>query len=91
MPDKSKLPDSLEQNLAKDRNINTRLTNLTTEKSSLLTLKVIELSASTKELSSGFTFRSWTYTIVVVKLALDGKGDEVYVDIGYGVTLIDWE
>ena len=51
--------------------------------------KVIESNTVNLDLSNSFAFRSWSYATVVVKLKLYSKGDNIYIDTGYSITLIN--
>lgn len=51
--------------------------------------KVIESSAPATELGTGFAFRSWNYAIASIKLAPEGRVDEICLDTGCGVSLVD--
>ena len=86
------VPIPFEENIYKPTKLpaGTGLTNFTdAEKSTASNLVIIESTASIKELGNDFIFRSWTYVIVAVKLSLEAALEEVYIDIGCGVTLID--
>lgn len=51
--------------------------------------RVVESTASTSEQGSGFGFRSWNYAMAKVRLTKTGTDDNVCLDTGCGVTLID--
>ena len=53
------------------------------------TIPVVESNAVNSDLGNGFAFRSWSYATAVVKLHPHSKGDNVCMDTGCGVTLID--
>ena len=52
-------------------------------------LRIIESTASKKDLGNGFAFRSWTYAKIPARLLPDVDDVEVCIDSGCGVTLID--
>ena len=51
--------------------------------------RIIKSTASGNELGSGFAFRNWTYTMIAAKLDLSKDAEDIYADIGCGVSLID--
>lgn len=53
------------------------------------TPRVVESMASASEQGSGFGFRSWNYAMAKVRLTETGADDNVCLDTGCGVTLID--
>ena len=75
------LPENLANLTAAEKTI--------TRESTVSIPRIIESTASTKDVGNGFTFRSWTYAIIPVKLDVTGAAEDVYTDTGCGVTLID--
>ena len=51
--------------------------------------RIVESSASTADQGTGFGFRSWNYAMAKVRLTKIGEEDDVCLDTGCGVTLVD--
>lgn len=51
--------------------------------------RIVESAASTAEQGTGFGFRSWNYAMAKIRLTKSGQDDDVCLDTGCGVTLID--
>ena len=46
--------------------------------------------ASTKDISTKFNFQSYNYTIVKVRLTLKSKDKDIYLNLGYSASLINY-
>ena len=56
-----------------------------------LNLKIVNFNTLGVELGNGFAFRNWTYIIIFAKLDSVKIVEDIYIDIGCGVSLIDRE
>ena len=89
-PSKTKLHKHLRAGCDKVGKSLPHLANLTeTETLDSPTTKIIKSNASNQETGNGFAFRSWTYAMIPVALDPSQKEDEVCVDSGTEVSLVD--
>ena len=54
-----------------------------------ITSPIIESKAINSNLRNSFAFRSQSYATTLVKLRLDAKDNNIYIDTGYGIILIN--
>ena len=51
--------------------------------------KIIESNILNSKLTNSFTFRSQSYDTTLIKLRIDTKGDDIYIDTEYSITFFN--